>query len=90
MIVVVVLFVICWLPHLIIVFLQLFGSMNISLPVMSFIGCLVQSYSGLNPFIYLTFNRFFDFVLSSWPDILLGNYSVLLLDFKALSLGKFK
>ena len=59
MIVVVILFVLCWLPYLIIVFLQLFGSMKISLPVMSFIGCLVQSYSGLNPFIYLTFNRNF-------------------------------
>ena len=55
MIAVAVLFVLCWLPFFITVALQI--SLKIDLIV--FIGLLTISYSGLNPYIYLTFSHKF-------------------------------
>ena len=61
MIAVVVLFLLCWFPFFIIVTLQtlLTGSVQISLRLISLIGLLAISYSGLNPYIYLTFSHKF-------------------------------
>ena len=61
MIAVVVLFVLCWFPFFITVTSQtlLTGSVQIRLHLISFIGLLAISYSGLNPYIYLTFSHKF-------------------------------
>ena len=61
MIAVVVLFLLCWFPFFTIVTLQtlLTGSVQISLRLLLYVGLLTISYSGLNPYIYLTFSHKF-------------------------------
>ena len=61
MIAVVVLLVMCWFPFFIIVTLQTLqpGSVEISARLILFIGLLAISFSGLNPYIYLTFSHKF-------------------------------
>ena len=63
MIAVVVLFVLCWFPFFIIVTLQtlLTGSVHIRLRLLLYVGLLTISYSGLNPYIYLTLSHMFRF-----------------------------
>ena len=55
MIAVAVLFVLCWLPFFITVALQI----SLKVDLILFIGLLTISYSGLNPYIYLTFSHKF-------------------------------
>ena len=55
MIIVAVLYVLCWLPFFIIVNLQI----SLKIDPILFIGLLTISYSGLNPYIYLTFSHKF-------------------------------
>ena len=72
MIVVVILFVLCWFPFFIIVTFQtlLTGSVQISLRLLLYVGLLTISYSGLNPYIYFTFSHKFRFLCKK----LIGNF----------------
>ena len=71
MIVIVLLFAVCWIPFFIVVTLEAFGSVQISDSLLLFIGLLTVSYSGINPFIYFTFNERF----RSGFKKLIGNFS---------------
>ena len=59
MIVIVILYLLCWLPIFTVLVLQIFGSVKISVSLLMFCGWLTVSYSGLNPYIYFAFSQKF-------------------------------
>ncbi len=59
MIVILVLYVLFWFPYNISVALQMWGNITISSSFFLFLMWLTGAYSGINPYIYLTFNQRF-------------------------------
>ena len=59
MIIVVVLYVICWLPVYISVFLHFVERVQVTDSLFLFINFLTICYSGINPYVYLTFSQNF-------------------------------
>ena len=56
MIAVVVLFVLCWLPFQVFVVLNSVHKLKLPYVALKFIVCLANSYSAINPFLYLSLN----------------------------------
>ena len=59
MIVVVVLYTVCWVPSSLLLMIKSFGYIQMSWDVTYFLLWLTLAYSGLNPYIYLTFSQKF-------------------------------
>ena len=79
MIAIVVLYTLCWLPMCISVFLVYISYLQLNGNLLLFVLWLISTYSGLNPYVYFTFNqRFRDFAILTF----------FLCDSKALNLRK--
>ena len=59
MIAVVVLYIVCWLPLFISVILEYVNYLQLNGSLLLFLLWLISTYSGLNPYVYLTFNHKF-------------------------------
>lgn len=59
MVVIVVLYVLCWLPLDIILFLEFLGYVEINVSIYFFLVWLTVAFSGINPYIYLTLSQKF-------------------------------
>ena len=57
MISVVVLYIVCWLPMFVSVILEYVSFLQLNGSLRLFVLWLISTYSGLNPYIYLTFNK---------------------------------
>ena len=59
MIAVVVLYIVCWLPMFILVILEYISYLQLNGSLLLFVLWLISTYSGLNPYVYVTFNQKF-------------------------------
>ncbi|XP_020605939.1 substance-P receptor-like [Orbicella faveolata] len=59
MIVVTVFYIVCWLPLFISVILEYINYLELNGSLLLFVLWLISTYSGLNPYVYLTFNQKF-------------------------------
>ena len=91
MISVVVLYLVCWLPMFISVIMEFISYLQLNGSLLLFVLWLISTYSGLNPYVYLTFNQkfrsgFHKLFTNCRRKIKLRNLDVLSLRFQSFEL----